>query len=133
MPVSCSALTVFGLLHHLQRLVLAARRDARPAALAEVGHEDREHAAGAGGLLLRRREDRVRLLIRHRHLVDDREELALGLRREAVDDVGDLANEILERRLVVLRDRLAHQLARALLDLRAATLNIFWRSPASVT
>ena len=67
---------LFGLLHHPQRLVLAARRDARRAAFAEVRHEDREDAARARALLLRRREDRVRLLVRHRHLVDDAEELA---------------------------------------------------------
>ncbi len=70
---------VFGFLHHPQRAVLAARRDAGRAALAEVRHEDREDAAAAGLLLFGRREDRVRLLVRQRHLVDDVEELALGL------------------------------------------------------
>ena len=65
-----------GLLHHPQRLVIAAGRDACRAALAEVRHEDREDAARARALLLRRREDRVRLLIGQRHLVDDVEELA---------------------------------------------------------
>ncbi len=39
---------VLGFLHHLQRLVVAAGRDAGRAALAEVRHEDREDAAAAG-------------------------------------------------------------------------------------
>ena len=69
-------------------------------------------------LLLGRREDGVRLLIRQRHPVEHIEELALGLGREAVHDVGDLPNQLLERGFLVLGHRVAHQLARPLLDFR---------------
>ena len=108
---------VLGFLHHAQRLVLAARRHARGASFTEIRHEDREHAAAAGLLLLRRREDRVRLLERHRHLVDDGKELALRLIREAVDDVGHLPDDVRERSGQTLRHRIPHEIARALLDL----------------
>src|SRR6185503_18906360 len=107
-----------GLLHHAKRLVLAAGGDARRASLAEIRDEDRKYAARTWALLLRRREDGVRLLIRHRHLVDDVEELLLRLRREAVDLVSDLPDELLRARgLVFRRDRGAHHVSRALADL----------------
>ena len=108
---------LLGLLHHPQRLVLAARRHAGRASLAQVRNEDREDAARAGAPFLRRREDRIRLLISHRHLVDDVEELALGLGREAVDLVGHLLDD-LRKRQRVLRQALAHHAARAFFDLR---------------
>ena len=76
---------LFGLLHHLERLVIAAGGHAGRAALAEIADEDGEDAAGAGSLALRRGEDGVDLLIGHRHLVDDVVELRLGFGGEAVD------------------------------------------------
>ena len=109
---------LFGFLHHLQRLVFAAGRHAGRAPFAQVRHEDGEDATRAGSLLLRRREDGVRLLIRQRHPVENIEELAFGFRREPVDDVGHFPNEVLERGLGVLGDRVAHELARPLLDFR---------------
>ena len=89
---------VFGFLHHLQRLVIAAGGDAGRAALAEIADEDGEDAARAGRLAFRRREDGVDLLIGHRHLVDDGVELRLGFGREAVDRFGDFANDLRQRR-----------------------------------
>ena len=74
-----------GFLHHAERLVIAAGRDAGGAALAEIADEDGEDAAGAGRLALGRGEDGVDLLIGHRHLVDDVEELLLGFGGEAVN------------------------------------------------
>ncbi len=106
---------LFGLLHHLERLVIAAGGDAGRAALAEIADEDGEDAAGAGRLALRRREDGIDLLIGHRHLVDDVEELRLRFGGEAVDRLGDFANDLRQRRACLhLRD---HALARLLLDL----------------
>ena len=109
---------VLGFLHHPQRLMLAARGDAGGAALTEVRDEDREDAAAARRLLLGRREDRVGLLIGHRHAIEDVEELALGLRRESVNLVGDLPDDLLHRRRVASGQTGAHHVARALLDLR---------------
>ena len=76
---------LFGLLHHLERLVVAAGRDAGRAALAQIADKNGEDAARAGRFALRRGEDGVHLLVGHRNLVEDGEELLLGLGGEAVD------------------------------------------------
>ena len=84
---------LFGFLHHPEGVVIAAGGDAGRAAFAEIGDKDGEDAAGAGRLALGRGEDGVDLLVGHRDLVDDVEELRLGFGREAVDRVGDFAED----------------------------------------
>ncbi len=105
-----------GFLHHLERHVIAASGDAGRAAFAEIADEDGEDAAGAGGLALGRREDGVDLLIGHRHLVDDRVELRLCFGREAIDRLGDFANDLRQRRAGLHFSD--HALAGLLLDFR---------------
>ena len=83
----------FRLLDHPEGVVIAAGSDAGGAALAEIADKDGEDAAGAGGLALGRGEDGVDLLIGHRHLGDDVEELLLGFGAEAVDRLGDFAED----------------------------------------
>ena len=107
---------VLGLLHHPQRLMLAAGRDARRAPLAEVRHENREDAAPARTLLLGRRENRVRLLVGHRHFLEDVEQLTLGFRRESVDLVGHSVDDLRKRQRGGLRQALSHDVARPLFD-----------------
>jgi hypothetical protein len=65
---------------------------------------------------LGRREDRVRLLVGHRHARDDVEELALGLGRDdPVHLVGHPLDDLRQRRRV-LGQVLAHDRPRPLLD-----------------
>ena len=85
---------LFGFLHHLERLVIAAGGDAGRAALAEIADEDGEDAAGAGGLALGRGEDGVDLLIGHRHLVDDAKNCGLASVGESVDATRDFAKDL---------------------------------------
>ena len=115
---------LFGFLHHLQRHVLAARRHARRAAFAQVGHEDGEHPARSGSPFFRRRENRVRFLIRQRHLIQNLKELVLGLLREPVHDVRDLADELLYLGLLVFRHRVAHHFPSALFDFRQLLVHL---------
>ena len=117
-PALVLGVDFLGFLHHAQRIVLATRRDTGRASLAEIRHEDGEDTAAAWLLLLWRREDRVRLLERHRDLVEDVEELRLGAFRETIHLVGDLADQALQRSAGALRDRVTHQLTRTSVDLR---------------
>ena len=82
---------VFGFRDHPQSLVIAAGGDAGGAALAKIGDEDGEDAAGAGRLALRRGEDGVHLLVGHGNFFEDGEELELGFRGEAVNRFRDFA------------------------------------------
>ena len=101
--------------------MIAAGSDAGGAAFAKIADEDGEDAARAGGLALGRREDGVDLLIGHRHLGDDVEELLLRLLREAGrsvcgERVCDFAQDGGQRRAGLhLGD---HALAGGLLDFR---------------
>ena len=108
---------LFGLVHHLQRLVVAASGDTRGTAFAQVGDEDGEDAARPRLLALRSGEDGVDLLVGHGNFVDDGEELALGLGREAVHVGHDLAENLRQRRAGILRDGVGHHLPSALVDL----------------
>ena len=83
----------FSLLHHAERVVIAAGSDAGCAAFAEIADEDAEDAAGAGRFTLWRGENGVHLLIGHRDFGDDVEELLLGLLREAGDRIGDVTED----------------------------------------
>ncbi len=97
MPVSCSALICFRLVHHLQRFVLAAGSDARSTAFAQVGDKDGEDATRPRLLSLRSSEDGVDFLVGHGNFVNDGEELVLGLGREAVHLGHDLAQNFCQR------------------------------------
>ncbi len=104
----------FGLLHHLERLVVAAGGDAGRAALAEIADKDGEDAAGAGGLALRRGEDGVDLLIGHRHLIDDGVELRLGFGEKPSTDSVTSRDDLRQRRAGL--DLGEHALAGQLFD-----------------
>ena len=107
----------FGLVDHPQRVVVAASRDTRGTALAQVGDEDGEDAARPRLLALRSGEDGIDLLVGHGNFVDDGEELALGLGREAVHVGHDFAENLRQRSVNFFRDGVGHHLARALVDL----------------
>ncbi len=108
---------LLGLLNHPQRLVVAAGGDARGAALAQIRNEDREDPAASRALLLRRRENRVDLLIGHGHLGDDGEELALGLGRETVQLARDLLDDVRQEQGRLRLHPFPHEVAGALFDL----------------
>ena len=104
--------------HHLKRCVVAAGRHAGSAALAQIGNEDGKNSSVSGMLSLGSREDRVRLLKRHRHLVEDGKKLLLGLLGESAELLGYLVKNLRQRRAGIVRYRIAHPFARTLLDLR---------------
>ena len=110
-PVSWSAFTCSVSWDHPERVVVAAGGDARRAALAQVRDEDGEDAAAARALPFGRLEDGVHARVRQGLLLDDIEELRLGGLREAVDAVGDVADDLRQRRLVLRGDRGLHPLA----------------------
>ena len=111
--------------------MIAAGGDAGRASLAEIADEDGEDAAGAGRLALRRGEDGVDLLVGHRHLVDDGEELRLGFGGEAVDGLGDFADDLGQRRAGLHFGD--HALAGLLLDLGQLVDHLACARPASPT
>ena len=85
---------VLGLLHHAQRLVIAASGHARGASFAEVGNENGKDAAASRGLPLRSGKDRVDLLEGHRNFLNNGEELAFRLVGESVHLIGNLAKDL---------------------------------------
>ena len=115
MPVSCSAFTssvsctIFSAMWSPQAVTQAAQPLHRSLTKMEKMPPE------PGALALRRREDGVDLLISHRHLVNDRVELRLGFGREAVDRLGDFANDRRQRRAGLHLGQ--HALARELFDL----------------
>ena len=107
-----------GLLDHLQRLVVPARRHAGCASLAEIRNEDREDPAAAWILSLGRLEDRVGHRIGERLLVDDLEELVLRVLGKAVQIVRDVLDDVWQRSLRLGCHRFLHGHAGTALHLR---------------
>ncbi len=98
-----------GLVHHLQGLVIAALGDALAAALAQIGHEDREQAAGPGRLALQVGEHRVGSRVRDGQRVEDAEQVAPGGVTDAVEGRKARPHEVRERRRALRLDLLQHR------------------------